>query len=391
METDKTRKGRNWNEEEEAYLEERWGQVSVPSIAQKLKRTPGAVIVKARRLHLGPALLAGEYISLSQLLQAVTGSGSSYSYKMVSWVKNRGLPVHTRRVNRNAFRVVYVDEFWDWAYRNRAFIDFSKMEPLALGAEPDWVAEQRRKDYKSGALQCKEPWTPAEDARLLELLSRQQYGYAELSERLHRSAGAIQRRCCDLGTKYRPVKAASHGAESVWSEEDYQTLADGIRAGDSYMVIGIRLGKSEKAVRGKVYVAYLTEKADKVREMLGDGRWGDGAPTPTVKQALALSHCRGSVKKDGATLAGLLKYRLNALGYDPYWQRFMCMHWDDFEGCSAGCADCDSCTAFKRIREQYCVRCGCTFFERKENRLCPDCRKARKKQAQRKWCALNKK
>lgn len=381
---------RTWKPEELLYLEENWGKVSIPSMAKRLNRTPTAIKIKAQRLGLGATLLGGDYITLNQLMKAVNGT-CVHTYHLTSWIKNRGLPVHTRRVEKNSFRVVYLDEFWEWAEKNRSFIDFSKMEPLALGLEPDWVAEQRRKDYHTFSLQRKDPWTSAEDAYLLDLLKKQQYGYKELSEILHRSAGAIQRRCTDLGTKYRPVKADNHSAESLWTEEDYRILADGIRNGDSYTVIGNIIGKSEKAIRGKVYFVYLTERADKVRAMMGNGKWGDGAPEPTVKQAVQLSRTRAAVKKDLATLAGLLKYRMNELGYDPYWQRFMCMNWDDFDGCTAGRTDCDSCTEFRRIREQYCARCGRTFYERAENRFCPDCRKARKKQAQRKWSILNKK
>ena len=287
----------HWKPEELLYLEERWGEVSIPSMAKRLNRTPNAVIDKARRMGLGPALLGGDYITLNQLVKAVTGLKNMYSYHLTSWVKNRGLPIHTRRVNKNSFRVVYIDEFWEWAEKNRSFIDFSKMEPLALGLEPDWVAEQRRKDYHAFSLQRKDPWTSAEDAYLLDLLKKQQYGYKELSEILHRSAGAIQRRCTDLGTKYRPVKADNHSAESAWTEEDYQILADGIRNGDSYTAIGNRIGKSEKAIRSKVYFVYLTEKADKVRAMMGNEKWGDGAPEPTVKQAVHLSRTRTAVKK----------------------------------------------------------------------------------------------
>jgi uncharacterized paraquat-inducible protein A len=80
---------------------------------------------------------------------------------------------------------------------------------------------------------------------------------------------------------------------------------------------------------------------------------------------------------------------MNELGYDPYWQRFMCMKWDDLEGCTAGCADCDTCTEFVRIKPQYCVRCGGTFYERQENRICKSCRVARKKAAQKKWIRTN--
>ncbi len=206
---------------------------------------------------------------------------------------------------------------------------------------------------------------------------------------LNRSAGAIQRRCTDLGLKERPVRADAHGEAAKWSEAMYDALADGIRNGDSYSAIGEIIGKSEKAIRGKVYTVYLTENADKVRSMLGNGKWGNGAPVPTVKQALSLSSCRTETRKQLSEIAGILRYQMNKLSYDPYFQRHMCLNWDDMQGCTANCADCDSCTEFKRIPPQYCARCGITFFERAENRFCKDCRTARKKNAQRHWRRVN--
>lgn len=385
---------RTWTPQDELYLQENWGKYSIPTIAKKLNRTVSAVKVRAARLQLGPALMGGDYITLNQLIIAVCGSTKSYSYHMESWVKKRGLPVHTKRVEKNSFRVVYLDEFWEWAKKNRSFLDFSKFEPLILGEEPDWVAEQRKKDYAAFALQRKDPWTPLEDQRLVDLLKRQQYGYRELSQMLHRSAGAIQRRCTDLGIKYRPVKADNHSPESAWTERDYQIVADGIKSGDSYTAIGNAIGKSEKAVRGKVYFVYLTESADKVRAYIGDGNWGDGAPEPTVRQALHLSRTRTAVRSDIERLADVLLYRtleLKKTDYDHYFQRAMCARWDDRNSrCDAGCTDCDACTEFQRIRPQYCRRCGATFYERKSNDFCNDCRRARKKQAQRKWAKLNK-
>ena len=210
-----------WTPQDEAYLEENWGKFSIPTIAKNLNRTVSAIKVRAQKLQLGPALMGGDYITLNQLIIAVCGSTKSYSYHMESWAKKRGLPVHTKRVNKNSFRVVYLDEFWEWAKQNRSFLDFSKFEPLILGEEPAWVAEQRKKDYTAYALQRKDPWTPLEDQRLIDLLKTQKYGYKELSEMLHRSAGAIQRRCTDLGTKYRPVKADNHSPGCAWTSADY--------------------------------------------------------------------------------------------------------------------------------------------------------------------------
>lgn len=381
--------GRNWTPEEYEYLEEKWGTVSIPTIAKHLNRPIEGVKIKAHRLGLGPALMGGEYISFNQLIRTLVGHNYQ-SYYLKSWVKERGLPIHYKTVNKCRWRVIYLDEFWEWAEKNRSFIDFSRLEPLALGEEPEWVAEQRKKDFQSFPLQREDPWTPQDDNYLINLLKTQKYGYMEISERIHRSCGAIQRRCTDLGIKYRPVKANNHGEEAAWTEQHFKTLAEGISSGDSYVLLSKKIGKSEKAIRGKVYTVYLTENLDKVRSMLQNKEWGYGKPEPTVKQALYLPG-KGKVKNDLSVLARILKYRMNELGYDPYFQRFMCMNWDDFEGCTAGCTDCDSCTEFRRIKPQYCARCGGTFFERKENRFCQSCRNAKKKQAQKKWSILNRK
>lgn len=83
----------------------------------------------------------------------------------------------------------------------------------------------------------------------------------------------------------------------------------------------------------------------------------------------------------------LLTHR-NSMEFGEYWQKDMCMNWDDVLGCKAGCSDCDSCSNFIRIQPQYCVRCGATFFERTKNRVCAPCRAARKASAARKYYRL---
>ena len=381
-------KSPKWTAEEQEYLRENWGRASIPAIAKKLGRTVDAVKIRASRLKLGAVLEAGDYVTLNQLMLTLTDNSQSYSYQMQSWVKKRGLPIHMKRVLNCRWRVVYLDEFWKWAEQHRSFIDFSKLEPLALGKEPDWVAEQRRKDYQAFALQRKDPWTADEDSKLRTLLKQQRYGYAELSKILRRSEVAIARRCRDLQLKDRPVRADNHGKDSVWTDAHYQALADGIRHGDSYTAIGTAIGKSEKAVRGKVYYTYLTEDADKVRAMLGSGVWGNGAPEPTVRQGFNLTRTKTEVRRNLSILDALLRKRMNDLGYDPYWQRFMCQNWNPIKGCTACEENCDTCTSFQRIRPQYCKRCGGEFLECQAHDFCPRCRAARKKQAQKKYAVL---
>ena len=116
---------------------------------------------------------------------------------------------------------------------------------------------------------------------------------------------------------------------------------------------------------------------------------GFGAPEPTVRQGFSLSRTRTEVRRNLSILDALLRKRINDLGYDPYWQRFMCTNWNAINGCTAGCTDCDSCTEFRRIKPQYCARCGATFYECAENRFCMPCRKARRNQAARRWYREN--
>lgn len=93
---------RTWTADELDYLAEKWGVIRPAKIGEKLGRSEGAVVQKASKLGLGPFLEAGGYVSLNQLLIAVTGTNAAYSYKMKSWVENRGLPVHTKRYRKNS-------------------------------------------------------------------------------------------------------------------------------------------------------------------------------------------------------------------------------------------------------------------------------------------------
>ena len=79
----------------------------------------------------------------------------------------------------------------------------------------------------------------------------------------------------------------------------------------------------------------------------------------------------------------------NAKMLENFWQKDTCEHWDGY--CTKNGTNCDECTFYQRVKEQFCKRCGSAFYERKENALCSGCRTARKKQAQKKYAALHRK
>lgn len=152
-----------------------------------------------------------------------------------------------------------------------------------------------------------------------------------------------------------------------WTSEEDERLRVMFRQGKmTYAEIGAVLHRSEASVDHRL----------KRIDIWGTGKKAD--PDKFKRMALYVR------------LVTALRYRVNAMGYEPYWQKSMCVHWHDTKGCTAGCTDCDSCTEFQRIRSQYCRRCGGEFLEREESTFCPRCRAMRKKQAQRKWAALHK-
>lgn len=374
--------------EEKQYLADNWGSVSVGTLAKNLNRSENGIRVMVNRLHLGAFLESGDYVTWNQLLNAIGCSGGS-GYKMKSWVRNRGFPIHTRRVSSNSFKVVYIDEFWEWAKKNLDLLDFSKFEENVLGEEPAWVKKKRRRDIERATKYIITPWTAAEDAKLTYLLQKQKYTYDELSKMLRRTNGAIQKRICDLGIKDRPIKADNH---IKWNWDELVLLGEMIKAGYDYETMSERLVKSSKSLRGRVYAMYLTENLDKAREIIGSGKWGDNRPERKIKQWNVMNTEERTEARDLLIrLAAVLHYefreQLNQTEWGEFFIKDMCQNF------SAECLQttgCDECENFARIEPQACKMCGRTFYERKVNNYCQTCRNMRKRQYLRKRAALAK-
>lgn len=235
---------RNWTKEEEQYLEEHWGEVSIEGIAKHLGREPGGVINKKSRMGLGAFLMNGDYIVKNQLLKTLRGT-SSGSYYNKNHVFST-IPYKKKRVLNNFFSVIRLDDFWRWAEENKRAIDFSKLEEGALGQEPEWVKRKRKIDFE-----CRvntNPWTQAEDQKLLRMAGKFQYTYTEIAAELNRTENAVKRRLLDLGSKLRPLKADV----KPWNREEIVQLVFMHEEGYSFEKIGNQLGRSALSCRGKI-------------------------------------------------------------------------------------------------------------------------------------------
>ena len=69
---------RHWTAEEESLLAESWGVCGIPALTKKLNRSQQAIKIRASRLHLGPLLMGGDYVTLNQLVTAFNRTGSGW-------------------------------------------------------------------------------------------------------------------------------------------------------------------------------------------------------------------------------------------------------------------------------------------------------------------------
>lgn len=240
---------KNWTPEEEAYLQDKWGTLSVSTIAKNLGRSIDAVVVRSQRLRLGAHLASDVRISTNQLMialyQSNSGNASYTLYKLI----REGLPVKMHKVKTKSFRVIDIDEFWKWAENHKEFLDFSKFEEHSLGKEPDWVKVKRKADFQKVQQQGEhnEVWTNTTDQKLKRMLSQHRYTYRDLSKELNRSEGAIKRRISDLGLEERPVRNKTR----LWTEEEVETLCEMAEKGYSWGQIADKLGRTALSTRGK--------------------------------------------------------------------------------------------------------------------------------------------
>jgi hypothetical protein len=336
-----------WTNEEKEYLQDKWGTVSMPGIGNKLGRSVEAIRIKAQKLGLQGHLQAGEHVSFNQLLLALGIDNGSYS---VQRLLKAGCPVKMHRVISSSFRVVDISAFWRWAKKNKTMLDFAVFVENALGIEPKWVKEKRREDIRNRMRPNNDPWTPESDNLLRTLLMQYKYTYADLSKRLLRSEGAIKRRICDLGIRQRPLRMEP----KLWPADEAEILLDLFEKGYSYERIADELGRTAMQVRGK-------------HERILDPEMS--------KRAYRNTRQKENKLKLVPELIEVLIKRRNVLAFGEYWQKDVCMHWDDVKGCTVGETNCDSCTSFQRIRPQYCRRCGAAVISRKKIDVCDHCKK----------------
>jgi len=235
-----------WSKYEEDYLQEKWGAVSIATIAKNLGRSVYGVKLKAQRLGLKRFIHSGEHITLSQLCQVLKISYSTWS---MGKYKKLNMPVKRKKVINESVRILYMRDFWKWAEQHKMAVDFSRFEPGELGPEPMWVQDKRKADMEAKKYKRRDPWTPEEDWLLTQMLNSYRYTCREMSIRLKRTEGAVARRYNDLGLKQRPLVESKH--TNHWTADQVELLTELYYMGYIAEVMAEHIPKSAKAIQGK--------------------------------------------------------------------------------------------------------------------------------------------
>ena len=241
-------KRKKWTQEELDFLEEKWGVLSKKLIAKKLNRSLNSVIVKAVRLGLGGYINARDEITLNLLINTL-GYKNSYSWVSKKF-ENHNIPIKKMKIIDKSVKMVNINEFWEWAEKNKEILNFADFEEGALGKEPLWVKEKRNIDKNSlNKINRNRLWTKYEEQLLISKVKSMRYTYEELSKEFNRTEGAIKSRLNKLQTPYRPLERDRH---IIWTEEENNTLLQMYKDGYGANQIARKINKSEFSVKERV-------------------------------------------------------------------------------------------------------------------------------------------
>lgn len=355
--------GEKWTHEQDQYIRDHWTEATDEELAAAVGHPVSST--HARRLKLG-------------LKQRESSKGPKWSQEELDYIREmwgeKTVPQIAKHLGRSinavkvkTVRLGYTGQKWSGEMMSARKV--SELLGVDVHAVCDfWIPKCGLKGKRRRLGQSKKTTTIIMFEDLLKWLEAHQDLWD--SRRVELFALGME---YDWLTEKRKTDAGKPARKAQkWTQQEDDRLIFLFKRNEmTYAEIGAELGRTARGIE---------------RRLRRLDVWGSGKFIGDARQ----DHRKIAKEKFERTcliiqLRDILLAHRNSMDFGRYWQKDLCLLWNDVKGCTAGCADCDSCTDFHRIQPQYCARCGNTFFEREENRFCQLCRTARKKQAQRKW------
>lgn len=228
--------GKLWSEDEVIKLIEMSDKLKTSTIAKSLGRTEEAVKKKLMRLNISTSINSIDAITVSNLASICKVGGG----RVRTWIKKGLKTKKFKKYKSSVFTFIKIEDFWDFAEKNKDLINFANIDRNILGREPDWVREKRLNDIKYSKKKNAR-WTKKEDDVLRRMYKY--YSLKEIREVVGRTEEAISIRIRKLGLKRRVVIR--------WSDKEIKMLLKMKKKGMSENKIAIELGRSSGSVNKK--------------------------------------------------------------------------------------------------------------------------------------------
>lgn len=230
---------RKWTTEEEEMLKELWGYKSIEYIKRKLRRTSYSIIVKANRLKLGPMIRNNtDILTISDVVDILNVTRDRIT---VTWVK-LGLEFKKHSISKNKFYyTITLEKLLDFLKKNQNEWDSRKVEEYALGFEPLWLIEKRKRDKIENPLWYRK-WT-LEEVKQAIFLIRTGKTYEEIAKEINRTPAAVAYLLRNQGYSYR--------LPQYWKGNEFEFLRNNCDS-MSLEKMAEELGRTTSAVQAKI-------------------------------------------------------------------------------------------------------------------------------------------
>lgn len=195
---------KTWSEEETTFLVNNWGFMGVAELTKALDRSDNSVVLRAKRMKLGPISRAGASLVANQvakLLKVDIHTVTDY------WIARCDLKVE-RKVMRTHFemQLICFSDLLEWLKNNQDKWDSRRVELYAFGPEEFWLQEKRKADDLLPKNRLNK-WSLAEDSRLITLKA-QKLTHKAIGELMGRSEDSVERRWARIRAKQKSLSKA---------------------------------------------------------------------------------------------------------------------------------------------------------------------------------------
>ena len=180
--------GKSWTKLEKEYLEEHWGKCTLSYISTHIKRTKIAIFLKSKRMSLGAITRADEYITANQISILLNID----RHTVLRWIENHNLKAQKKVMlfKKRLWMIKHYD-LCKWLENNQDRFDSRKIGLFALGYEPEWLKEKRKRDRGLPKNRFKK-WTNLEVQRIL--IYTKDMTYQKIAPLMGRSYDSIERK-----------------------------------------------------------------------------------------------------------------------------------------------------------------------------------------------------